>query len=74
MNRRHFLQSTLAVPFLDKALSTNVPAESFQPSLQELPNMNTTKPILIAADPFAVTLKDALSVHLKEKGYEVIDL
>ncbi|MDR2439124.1 MAG: RpiB/LacA/LacB family sugar-phosphate isomerase [Planctomycetaceae bacterium] len=74
MNRRHFLQSTLAVPFLDGVLSTNVPAESFQPSLQELPNMNTTKPILIAADPFAVTLKDALSVHLKEKGYEVIDL
>ncbi|MDR2756506.1 MAG: RpiB/LacA/LacB family sugar-phosphate isomerase [Planctomycetaceae bacterium] len=74
MNRRHFLQSTLAVSFLDAVLSTNTPAQSFPSSLQELPNMNTTKPILIAADPFAVTLKNALSVHLKEKGYEVIDL
>lgn len=74
MNRRYFLQSTLAVSLLDSVLSTNVPAQSLQSSFQELPNMNTTKPILIAADPFAVTLKDALSVHLKEKGYEVIDL
>ena len=33
-----------------------------------------SKKILIAADPFAVTLKDALVAHLKEKGYEVTDL
>ncbi|MDR0703568.1 MAG: RpiB/LacA/LacB family sugar-phosphate isomerase [Planctomycetaceae bacterium] len=74
MNRRHFLQSTLAVPILERILSTNIFAQSFQSSFQELPNMNMTKTILIAADPFAVTLKDALSVHLRGKGYEVIDL
>jgi ribose 5-phosphate isomerase B len=73
MNRRHFLQSTLTVPILAGILSTNLPAQSSQFLIQELPNMNTTHPILIAADPFAVTLKDALIVHLKGKGYEVID-
>ena len=36
--------------------------------------MNTDKPILIAADPFAVTLKDAIATHLEEKGYKVVDL
>lgn len=74
MNRRHFLQSTLAVSLLDGVLSTDAQGKSPQLSLQESPNMNISKPILIAADPFAVTLKDALTAHLKEKGYEVIDL
>lgn len=32
------------------------------------------KKIIVAADPFAVTLKDAVATHLKSKGYEVIDL
>ena len=32
------------------------------------------KRIIVAADPFAVTLKDALVAHLKGKGYEVADL
>jgi len=32
------------------------------------------KKILVAADPFAVTLKDAIVEHLKGKGYEVTDL
>jgi ribose 5-phosphate isomerase B len=36
--------------------------------------MSTEKAILTAADPFAVTLKDAWAGHLKGKGYEVIDL
>lgn len=30
--------------------------------------------IVLAADPFAVTLKDALVAHLKEKGHEVFDV
>lgn len=30
--------------------------------------------IVLAADPFAVTLKDALLAHLKEKGHEVFDV
>jgi ribose 5-phosphate isomerase B len=73
MNRRHFLQSTLALPILEGVLATNASAQSSQSSFRELPNMNTTKSILIAAAPFAVTLKDALMVHLKENGYEVLD-
>jgi ribose 5-phosphate isomerase B len=32
------------------------------------------KKVLVAADPFAVTLKDALVEHLKGRGYEVTDL
>ena len=35
---------------------------------------NSVKKIIVAADPFAVTLKDAVVAHLKEKGYEVTDL
>ena len=30
--------------------------------------------IVVAADPFAVTLKDALVAHLKEKGHDVTDV
>ena len=30
--------------------------------------------IVVAADPFAVQLKDAIVKHLKEKGYEVADV
>ncbi|MDR0336293.1 MAG: RpiB/LacA/LacB family sugar-phosphate isomerase [Planctomycetaceae bacterium] len=74
MNRRCFLQSTLAVPLLDGVLSTKVSAQPPQPPIQESPTMTTTKPILIAADPFAVALKEALSAHLREKGYDVLDL
>ena len=35
---------------------------------------NTVKKIIVAADPFAVTLKDAVVEHLKSKGYEVTDM
>ncbi len=30
--------------------------------------------IVIAADPFAVALKDAILAHLKEKGHDVVDV
>jgi ribose 5-phosphate isomerase B len=30
--------------------------------------------IIIAADPFALALKNPIAAHLKEKGHEVIDL
>lgn len=36
--------------------------------------MSEKKPILIAADPFAVDLKDVLVAHLEEKGLTVIDM
>jgi len=35
---------------------------------------NKVKKIIVAADPFAVTLKDAIAEHLKSKGYEVVDM
>ena len=35
---------------------------------------NTLKKIIVAADPFAVTLKDAVVEHLKSKGFEVADM
>jgi len=35
---------------------------------------NPVKKIIVAADPFAVTLKDAVVEHLKSKGYEVTDM
>jgi ribose 5-phosphate isomerase B len=36
--------------------------------------MANDKRILVAADPYAVSLKDAVAAHLKGKGYEVTDL
>lgn len=36
--------------------------------------MANDKNILIAADPYAVSLKDAVAAHLKAKGYTVTDL
>ena len=35
---------------------------------------NSAKKIIVAADPFAVTLKDAVVEHLKSLGYEVADM
>lgn len=35
--------------------------------------MADNKKILVAADPYAVSLKDAVVAHLKEKGYGITD-
>jgi len=35
---------------------------------------NNVKKIIVAADPYAVTLKDAIAEHLRSKGYEVTDM
>jgi ribose 5-phosphate isomerase B len=37
-------------------------------------NMTDSKKILVAADPYAVPLKNTIVEHLKSKGYEVTDL
>ncbi len=37
-------------------------------------SMAESKKILVAADPYAASLKDAVVAHLKGKGYEVTDL
>jgi len=68
--RRTFLanSATAAVAFGALAGAMGVRA-------QEDKKMATqVKKILIAADPFAVTLKDGIVAHLKEKGYEVVDM
>ena len=36
--------------------------------------MANDKKILVAADPYAVSLKDAIKTHLEAQGYEVADL
>ena len=40
---------------------------------KEEKKMADSKKILVAADPYAVSLKDAIVAHLKGKGYEVSD-
>ena len=73
MNRRLFLQSAAAASALPLVLgqTTSVLAdENTSTTPTPLPAMK----IVIAADPFALALKDSLVVHLKEKGHEVIDV
>ena len=82
MDRRDFLHSAVGLGTASLALGASLtgttqaePFPTSQPNLQqEKPKMNTDQPILIAADPFATTLKDAIVAHLNEKGYKVIDL
>ena len=69
--RRTFLanSATAAVAFGALAGAATVNA-------QENKNMaaENVKKILVAADPFAVELKDGIVAHLKQKGYEVVDM
>ncbi len=71
MKRRTFLQTSLAGALLGAAGGT------VSPSAEAAPEKNSKKEsgmnIVIAADPFAVDLKDAVVEHLKEKGHTVID-
>ena len=82
MDRRDFIHSAFGLGTVSLALGANLtgttqaePLTTTHPTpQQEEPKMNTDKPILIAADPFAKTLKDAIVAHLNEKGYKVVDL
>lgn len=38
------------------------------------PTPRSVMNIVIAADPFAIALKDSILAHLKEKGHEVVDV
>jgi len=77
MDRRQFIHSAIGLGTASLALSASLTGTTQAEPLQtpqsiptlEKPNMNTDKPILIAADPFAKTLKDAIIPHLKEQGY-----
>jgi len=49
-------------------------ARAEAPVTEAKKTMAEKKTILVAADPFAVTLKEAVVEHLKGKGYEILDL
>lgn len=51
-----------------------VKAQTQQQPAEAKKTMADVKKILVAADPFAVTIKDAVVEHLKSKGYTVMDL
>jgi len=77
MNRRHFLRSTAAVVggSVIFASQTDDPGLFAQSAATPTsPKENLPMNIVIAADPFAIALKDAIVAHLKEKGHAVIDV
>jgi ribose 5-phosphate isomerase B len=79
-NRRGFIKQTAVALTAGAALGAawnlaeaGFPAQAAdQPAATNRPKH--TMKIIIAADPFAVTLKKAVAAYLKEKGHEVIDL
>jgi len=71
MDRRKFIQSAIAVSALPQVVGKTASVLLAQSqTLTPTPAMK----IVIAADPFALTLKDALVAHIKEKGHEVTDV
>jgi len=83
MNRRLFFQSAAAASALPLAFgnmvlgNTNAVLADDNRSVTSTPHPtmpNPTMKIVIAADPFALTLKDSIVAHLKEKGHEVVDV
>ena len=73
--RRIFIvQAGAAGAALAGAVTLKAQAENQAGVEAKKPMAENGKKILVAADPFAVTLKDAVVAHLKEKGYEVVDL
>lgn len=62
MKRRTFLQASLGAVAVAAALT---PAGAVEEK-----KMN----IVVAADPFALDLKDAIKQHLEAKGYAVTDV
>ena len=72
MNRRLFLQSAVAGSALPLVFGKTASALAAENTSVTLTPAHAMK-IVIAADPFALTLKDSLVAHLNEKGHEVID-
>jgi len=73
MNRRLFLQSAVAgsaLPLVFGKATSVLAAENTSVTSNPLPAMK----IVVAADPFALSLKDSLVAHLKQSGHEVIDV
>lgn len=75
MHRRQFLQAvtvTATAATLMTEIRDNAEAAS-SPKNQEKKE-NSMKKIIVAADGFAISLKDAIVADLKEKGYEIVDV
>lgn len=73
-NRRDFLSTAACAVAAGATLGAAWPLEASEGKPVETPNNAHPMKIIIAADPFAVTLKKAVAAYLKEKGHEVIDL
>jgi len=78
MDRRIFLKSAIAASALPLVFG-EPPFVQSQHTLAAQTDSLTPTPlsamkIIVAADPFALTLKDALVAHLKEKGHTVVDV
>ena len=73
MNRRLFLQSAVAGSALPLVLG---PMDSVlaDGNTSVTPTPQPAMKIVIAADPFALVLKDSIVAHLKEKGHDVVDV
>jgi len=70
--RRTFLaQAGKAGTVLAGAAALTGHADNVQEEAKQ--KMSNSKKILVAADPFAVPLKDQIVAFLKERGYEVTD-
>ena len=72
MKRRTFLGTGLAGALLATASGADANEKETKPVEQA--GKESKMNIVIAADPFAVDLKDAVVEHLKGKGYDVIDV
>jgi ribose 5-phosphate isomerase B len=75
MNRRKFIGAAafgtvLASAAQNTVFQSGIAAETVNQTPNTLAKMN----IVVAADPFAVTLKDAIVAHLKEQGHAVQDV
>lgn len=66
MDRRTFLQAGMA--------GTALFAAAARAEAVGAPKKETTMNIVVAADPFAVELKDAIVEHLRAKGHTVADV
>ena len=70
-NRRGFLkQATVSVGAVWGLTQTPMRVAAAEPPT----NINRTMKIILAADPFALSLKKEIVQHLKEKGHQVLDL
>lgn len=72
MDRREFLQTMTVTAAAATLVGMGETAEAAEKPIEK--ENSSMKKIIIAADPFAITLKDAVVAYLIEKGYEIVDV